>query len=305
MPHPHARKRILIISDGKPGHQNQSLGLVEALQRLDPSIEFDIEAPLAFFDVMASLCKLKKLSESALTYAIVIGAGHRTHLTVWLRGRQQRAKTLICMKPSLPMGLFDLCIVPQHDHPVEKPNVMATQGVMNRIQPGLKQPDFGLVLIGGPSKHHQWDDTSVVSQLKQMVRDDSVSDNPHHWVLTTSRRTPDTFLPTLAQANLNISVIPHTQTDAGWLPEQLGKADQCWVSEDSVSMIYEALTAGCQVGLLALANQGGGRVVDGVLQLKAEGRVFTLASKNTQANSLGGLAEADRVAAYVRSLGWV
>ena len=39
---------------------------------------------------------------------------------------------------------------------------------------------------------------------------------------------------------------------ADWLPQQLGRCEQAWVTVDSVSMVYETLTAGASVGLLEL-----------------------------------------------------
>jgi hypothetical protein len=46
---------------------------------------------------------------------------------------------------------------------------------------------------------------------------------------------------------------PHTQTPPGWLEAELAACSEVWASPDSGSMVYEALTAGCRVGLLELA----------------------------------------------------
>ncbi len=78
-----------------------------------------------------------------------------------------------------------------------------------------------------------------------------------HWTLTTSRRTPVDFLAQLDVDRPQLTVVPCAQTGPDWLPEQLARAAQVWVTQDSVSMIYEALTAGAAVGLLggALAQR--------------------------------------------------
>ena len=53
-------------------------------------------------------------------------------------------------------------------------------------------------------------------------------------------------------------------------------AEVAWVSEDSVSMVYEALTGGARVGLLALPPRGGtGRVLRGLDRLLTDGWVTT------------------------------
>jgi mitochondrial fission protein ELM1 len=98
------------------------------------------------------------------------------------------------------------------------------------------------------------------------------------WQLTTSRRTPATFLAALPQPLPdNLKLMPHDQTGPGWLEHALAGAGQVWVSEDSVSMLYEALTAGAGVGLLRLPELPGrprvGRVSGGVRKLVADGWV--------------------------------
>jgi hypothetical protein len=53
--------------------------------------------------------------------------------------------------------------------------------------------------------------------------------------------------------------MPFTDTGPQWLPEQLAKTPLAWVTEDSVSMVYEALTAGCKTGILAVPGRRRGR----------------------------------------------
>jgi mitochondrial fission protein ELM1 len=56
------------------------------------------------------------------------------------------------------------------------------------------------------------------------------------------------------------------------LPAHLSSAIMVWVTEDSVSMIYEALSSGAQVGLLPMPRKSeAGRVARGVKGLIEEG----------------------------------
>jgi mitochondrial fission protein ELM1 len=48
---------------------------------------------------------------------------------------------------------------------------------------------------------------------------------------------------------------------------QLAVASRAWISEDSVSMVYEALTAGATVGILEVPRKRRGRVVEGMDRL--------------------------------------
>jgi len=259
---------IWVISDGKPGHLNQSLGLCDALQRQRDDIQVITVAALSGSRALTSWL-LARWPETAGTKPdLIIGAGHRTHMTILAAGRAFKASTVVLMKPSLPQSWFDLCLIPAHDNPREGAGVIRTHGALNRMRPGDKQADHGMLLIGGPSKHHSWDNGKMVAQILQICRQ---SPGPIRWTLTTSRRTPADFLPLLAaQQQANLTLIPEEDTDPGWLASELPRAKYCWVSSDSVSMVYEALSAGCHTGLLEVTQLNDNRISQGLTQLNEQ-----------------------------------
>lgn len=254
--------QIWIISDEKPGHLNQSLGLAEALQRLDPCITVETKPVLAKSQALKTVCFGVPDVKSNQLPDLIIGAGHRTHLTLLAYKRATAARAVLMMKPSLPTGWFDLCLIPRHDEPALKSNIELTDGALNRMQPLATRSAHavqGMVLIGGPSKHFGWDDQTIIDQLATIV------DGEKPWLLTTSRRTPDAFLSQLRAADLpNLKIVPFAETGPGWLGEHLPDAEQCWVSGDSVSMVFEALTAGCAVGILDVPQQSSNRITRGL-----------------------------------------
>lgn len=211
------------------------------------------------------------------TPAIVIGAGHKTHLKLLAIGRKFNAYTVVLMRPSLPLRLFDAAIIPAHDHPPERSNILKTKGVLNTVQP--KQPvngnvaeQNGLILIGGESKHFVWNSNDILNQIHEIV---SVEPSTQ-WTLSNSRRTPANFLQrlkTTAQENLNI--VDCDNTDGEWLPDQIKKASKVWVTPDSVSMVYEAITSGTPTGLFALNTYKKNRINSGIQQLTSDGMVTT------------------------------
>jgi mitochondrial fission protein ELM1 len=69
------------------------------------------------------------------------------------------------------------------------------------------------------------------------------------------------------------TVIPVTETGPDWLPAQLARAGQVWVTADSVSMVYEALTSGATVGVLEVPRKQPSRISRGLEQLATEGWV--------------------------------
>ena len=275
--------QIWIISDDKPGHLNQSLGLAEALQRFEPSMTVDTKPVLSKSQAFKTLCFGVRDTQSDSPPDLIIGAGHRTHLTLLAYKRAMGARAVLMMKPSLPTAWFDLCLIPRHDEPVLKSNIELTDGALNRMQPlATRSADAiqGMVLIGGPSKHFGWDDQAIVNQLAALV------DGTKPWLLTTSRRTPVSFLSQLRAADLpNLKIVPFEETGPGWLGEHLPDAEQCWVSGDSVSMVFEALTAGCAVGILDVPQQSSNRITRG-LQLLINDQKVTPFSRWQQSNRL-------------------
>lgn len=282
------------LTDGKPGHMQQTLGLVQALARLQPCIVVDIDlraSTVGWLDVWR-----RRFPPGAGQPApgLVVGAGHRTHLALLAARRATGAPAVALMKPSLPAACFDLVIAPAHDGLAEGPRVINTLGVLNPMQGGDKVPGSLLVLIGGPSKHVQWDDAAVLEQVAAVAAT-LPPDAP--WRLADSRRTPPALSAEL-QRRYGERFQPFAACPPGWLAQQLRGTETVWVSEDSVSMVYEALTAGCRVGLLQLQADRGSRVARGVARLVQEGRVAAFAQWHAGAGlpAPSGFDEAARVA---------
>ena len=175
-----------------------------------------------------------------------------------------------------PYGWFDFCVVPEHDRPPRLPNLLMTKGVLNSIDSvgGEHRPDQGLILVGGESAHFHWSDDKVCAQVRQILAKDAT-----HWSLSSSRRTPHSFAgKARAMAEDRLRWMPVEETKPGWVNEQLQRCGKVWITQDSVSMLYEALTAGCQVGVIELERNGSSRVSRGIESL-VQDRWVTLFSK--------------------------
>jgi uncharacterized protein len=154
-----------------------------------------------------------------------------------------------------------------------------------------------LILIGGASQHFEWDSNAVQVQIKSILaRTPDIQ-----WTLTTSRRTPANFLALLPQYP-NLTVIPHTATSPDWLPTQFARCGTVWVTPDSASMVFEALTAGAQVGVFDLPANPTSRVVRAIAHLDDAQRITRFANwcaHGTLRPNLHPLAEADRCAQII------
>lgn len=259
---------ILVLSDAKPGHDNQSFGLAEAIARLTPATHRKLRFEHA--PGPRTLWRLARRPPGG-DPDLVLAAGHRSHLALLSVARAADAPAVVLMKPSLPACLFDLCIVPRHDLRGREPGAetIPTLGALNRVpphEPGERHG--GLILLGGPSKAHGWDSAEIRRMISAIVRERG--ELP--WRITDSRRSPEGELERLASACPALLSFPHGQTGRDWLPQHLARAEEVWVSADSVSMIYESLSSGARVGVLPVPERdSGGRVARGIADLVAEG----------------------------------
>jgi len=261
---------VWFFTDDKPGHLNQLKGLESRL-----SVHVKIEArwfsisnkKISWFDTL-----LKRFSyDGEQAPDLVVGAGRRTHKYLVAAKRSYDCFSLVLMRPSLPLTLFDAAVIPEHDSPAVKNNILVTVGVLNNIVPrdlnaqSNASKKRGLILIGGESKHYIWDDEFILQQLESIV---ASSNNVEEWILGNSRRTPDSFLALLKEKNFSkLNVVEHQNTDSSWLPKQMANSERIWVTPDSVSMVYEAITSGGVTSIFELKPKKETRVVKGVNHL--------------------------------------
>lgn len=282
------------LTDGKPGHEKQTQGLANALGRLAPIQLHDIEVDKGAGQIVNALLGRFPQGEGLPAPHLILAAGHATHFPLLAAKRARGGKSIVLMRPSLPLGWFDLCLIPEHDTPPAQENVVATRGVLNTLTDGkAHDPARGLFLVGGPSPHFHWDGATVVVQIRRVL-----DTHPGmHWTLTTSRRTPTDFLAPLL-LDSRVECFAADATPPGWLEAQLARSGTVWSTPDSVSMVYEALTAGCEVSLLDLPAIAGSRVAAGVAKLARDGLVETFQQKRGSVTGVR-LNEAERCAKLI------
>lgn len=274
---PMTRNRTPVIwrlLDGRPGHENQVIGLTNAIERRISSRCCDISVTGTLRGWRCFLLPIRRRLRGLPSPDLLIGAGHQTHPLLLRLQREFGGQTIVVMKPSLPVSLFDLCLIPTHDHVKGQPgNVCRIEGALNRIVPSSRQvPEKGLILIGGPSRHYLWSATGVLSQISEVLsRTPNIS-----WKLASSERTPAEFLAACQKFSPHAELVPFERVDRDWLPQQLAETATVWVTGDSVSMVHEALTSGAAVGILELPSAGPGRVSDSLRQLIHQGWVTPL-----------------------------
>ena len=282
------------FKDGKLGHENQTFGLLQALGKSLKLSVHDLEP-----ETRSYLNPTSELPPPDL----LVGAGHTTHIHLLLARVIYGGKTVVLMRPSLPAALFDYVLVPNHDRCRSFGNVHFTEGVLNRVQVGKKDKSLGLVLIGGESKHFGWDSEHMLGLVNQVVRN-----KPQlQWHICDSRRTPESFSTRLADVT-NAHFNAWQNTAPGFLSTQMTLANEIWVSCDSMSMLYEAITGGAFVGVLELpglrTEHAGKKIWRAIESLVLQGRI-QLSSQGTTIDTLASppdpLRESERCAELITS----
>ncbi|GMQ96048.1 MAG: ELM1/GtrOC1 family putative glycosyltransferase [Gammaproteobacteria bacterium] len=260
------------FADGLRGHENQTDGLVSALSDRTRLSIHTVPTPRARRVNAMWRALLGTDTRNLPNPDLLVGAGNATHLPMLVARRRHGGQALVLMKPNFPMAWFDLVIAPVHDRLAPRANLLVTRGALSRVRPAQhKSPGEGLILIGGPEREHPWAPDMLEAQIAAIAQ----RHRDIQWCAASSRRTPTDFLPQLRTLKLaNLDTVAVEDVNADWLPGKLATAATVWVTEDSVSMLYEALTAGAATGLLNMPrrgaresrrNLGGGLLAEGLV----------------------------------------
>ncbi len=278
-------------TDGKRGHERQCEGLVAALAaRLGVNLSV-LRAPGSAWARGIAFCG-GSLSLPEGQPDLLLGAGRACQLPLLAARRRRGGRAVYLMRPQLPLSWFDLNVVPRHDGVAAGAHVVVSEGPLNPVRPGATRDEsLGLVLLGGPSAHHDWDSDAMLAQLERVLRVSPA----RRWVVTDSRRAPVALAARLA-ALPGTEFHSHRDTPPDWLPALLARAAEVWVSADSVSMIYEALSGGARVGVLDVPARRADRITAIAADLRARGLVHGVDEAPLAAAPSSPLDEAGRVA---------
>ena len=254
---------LRIFSDGRAGHEAQTLGIAEALglvpdlRRIAPRGPFAALAPYGPMDPREKSAILPPFPD------IVLAAGRRTipYLRRLKKASDRRVFTVYVNAPATGTRTADLIVAPWHDG-FSGRNVVAPVTPANRITPELlrklrENPDPRVaalprprvaLLVGGNSRHFTFTGADAAA-LRDMVR--VLAAQGSSVMATASRRTPDTVVAGLIEG---LAGTPGFLWDgAGENPyfSILANADHIVVTADSVNMVGEAAASGAPIQVYA------------------------------------------------------
>ncbi len=242
--------KILILSDGKPGHLNQSLALAK-LAGCEYEV-LEVRFPHRLFKALSYPFDRLKLRSSRLfvhdppqnSYAAVVSAGSETYYAnKTLAGRLQIPSIAIM----LPRGYrhdFDLIIAPAHDRPPRAENILPVPvNLCHPVPAGMIAAEPGKryvsVVVGGSNREF----TMEAAYLRHRFEEIFALFPQHGILVATSRRTPrkiEAMIDSLPFARKFL----YSRDTANPIPDLLAISDYVFLTADSTSMISEAVCFG-------------------------------------------------------------
>lgn len=256
-----AGRSCWVLSDGKKGHEVQSLGVAEALD-LDVTIKrVDPKGLARRFAPYAPVSRHEQFGAASSPFSppwpeVAIGAGRL--VVPYMRALKRHAGrdtfTVILLDPKFGLATADLVWIPLHDQTTGA-NVISTLAPPHRHSPSSlallrdERPPFqvpdektkAVVLLGGPNGRHRYSDATIkrlVTSLRSLIKCNVTL------LATLSRRTP----PELAQA---VKAVVEDSEGFFWdgasenpLAHFYAHGDMFIVPADSINMTAEPCVTG-------------------------------------------------------------
>ncbi len=266
-------KRVVwIISEGSPGHLSQSEGLVAALsRRIDIEVHVIATRP-RFGGFVRQLVKLrmgqrgKPLSDRFLKRwlgcephpskpdLIVTSGGKAVFAARSLAVKHAAPLVFLGERKPYPSAWFHTVFTPSpfetdaHDVPIEMiPTGMSPEKVDAAANGWSERPQGRLwaMIIGGKSRSHDFAEADWMHLATRM--NELAETHDIRWLVSTSRRTG-----AQAEEVLRKHLAPRFIARAVWWAEKpeklmsafLGSAEWVFVTQDSVTMVTEAVASG-------------------------------------------------------------
>lgn len=242
--------RLLILSDGKPGHLNQSIAFAKHLgcdydicsvsfkNRLCKAVSYLFDRCYLQFE------SLYRVAHFSGAYRAVLSAGSETYYANRVIASKLGIKSVAIMLPKGYRYDFELIVAQQHDDPPERDNLVCLPINLSYVEPkGLVAPESGhryvSLIIGGDSKHSRLDPALLQRQVEEIF----VLFPEHDFWLTTSRRTTLEVEAVLRQFNFSREVY-YSEEQLNPIPDFLAHSEYVFLTADSTSMISEAVSCG-------------------------------------------------------------
>ncbi len=264
--------KALIITDGKPGHENQSVALCRhlALKFEMAHISYPTKPAKALsylldrlgiytehlFQVQNTGTQASNISKKSTlksqTFDCIISTGSTTFYPNKVIAKKLKIPNIAILNPKGYRSNFTGIFCPAYDHPPKKENIIelplnlcaadktfftekADTFLRKHTQ---KRPAIGFI-IGGPNAIS---DISANTLKTQLTKAFALTDGYERWV-TTSRRTPADIEALIASLPFDYRLI-NSNDPYNPVPAFIQLCDRLFVTSDSASMLSECCSFG-------------------------------------------------------------
>lgn len=278
--------KVLILSDDRIGHLNQSLAFVKYLD-----VTYDVVSLKFRYRCYKGLSYIldnmgiytEKLFDVKIDkkYDMVVGTGSTTSYATKVLAKKMHAKSVAMMLPHGYRYDFDIIFAQNHDNPPWQENIVKIPANFSYVEPkGIYRAvkkSIGIV-IGGDNKLFTLSKVKLQEQLdfiKQYYEGCEIA-------ITTSPRTNKEIELLVASYGFDYKVI-FSKNPINPIPDFLEFCDTVFITGDSTSMISEAISYGkSNVVILPLESQKENKFTRFINFLEKEGylHIFNGTIKN-------------------------
>lgn len=241
-------KRILIISDGKPGHLNQSIAFCR-IKNISYDI-LEVKFKLKIFKLFSyALDKFERYSDELYKeyknynyefYDAVISTGSGTYYFNKFISKTYNLKSIALMLPkSYRYTDFDHIIAQEHDNPPEQENILTIPLNLSYTIPKniikSKEKSIGIILGGDNSIF-----TMDVENIKNVLNLIFKNYDGYLKYITTSRRTSKQIEDLLSEYEFDYKLIYSDTPTINPIPDFINLCSELFITIDSTSMLSEA-----------------------------------------------------------------
>ena len=266
---------VLILSDDRMGHLNQSLAFVKYVDASYDvvSVKFRYKWYKALSYILDKIgIYTEKLFDIQIDkkYNMVVGTGSTTSYATKVLAKKMHAKSVAMMLPRGYRYDFDIIFAQSHDNPPKQENIIEIPANFSYVEPrGLYQSgkqSIGIV-IGGDNKHFTMDRAKLKVQLdfiKQYYE-------AYEIAITTSPRTSKEIESLIVSYGFDYEVI-FSRNPINPIPDFLEQCETVCITGDSTSMISEAISYGrANVVVLPLESKEENKFTRFIETLEKEG----------------------------------
>lgn len=270
---------ILILSDGKMGHLNQSIAFAKHLGAHYEIVHVRFTCKVCkLLSYLLDQCniytpKLFTLGDTLdKKFDLIVCAGSSTYYAAKTLSKMLGIKSVTMMLPQSYRYDFDIIFAQSHDHPPKQANIITIPANFSYVEPkGLftpKNKSIG-VIIGGNNAHFKMDKERIKHQLDFIFE----TYKGYEIAVTTSPRTPKEIEELLKSYPFSYSVI-FSQNKINPIADFLHHCEVVFITIDSTSMISEAISYGISyVEILPLSENKNNKFFTLAQNLENEGYV--------------------------------